>query len=139
MMEAQINPHFLYNTLGSLKWLAYEKEQEEIARLADALINLLRFTVKNANKFIYFRDEIDYIKNYVYIQKQRYEDAFTVEYDVTKEAGEFSIIGFILQPFIENSILHGLDNSRNDGVIRIEGEVLEDRLQIGRASCRERV
>lgn len=130
VMEAQINPHFLYNTLGSLKWLAYEKEQEEIARLADALINLLRFTVKNANKFIYFRDEIDYIKNYVYIQKQRYEDAFTVEYDVTKEAGEFSIIGFILQPFIENSILHGLDNSRNDGVIRIEGEVLEGRLHI---------
>lgn len=86
--------------------------------------------MKNANKFIYFRDEIDYIKNYVYIQKQRYEDAFTVEYDVTKEAGEFSIIGFILQPFIENSILHGLDNSRNDGVIRIEGEVLEDRLHI---------
>ena len=130
VMEAQINPHFLYNTLGSLKWLAYEKEQEEIARLADALINLLRFTVKNANKFIYFRDEIDYIKNYVYIQKHRYEDAFTVEYDVTKEAGEFSIIGFILQPFIENSILHGLDNSRNDGVIRIEGEVLEGRLHI---------
>ena len=130
VMEAQINPHFLYNTLGSLKWLAYEKEQEEIARLADALINLLRFTVKNANKFIYFRDEIDYIKNYVYIQKQRYEDAFTVEYNVTKEAGEFSIIGFILQPFIENSILHGLDNSRNDGVIRIEGEVLEGRLHI---------
>lgn len=130
VMEAQINPHFLYNTLGSLKWLAYEKEQEEIARLADALINLLRFTVKNANKFIYFRDEIDYIKNYVYIQKQRYEDAFTVEYDVTKEAGEFSIIGFILQPFIENSILHGLDNSRNDGVIRIEGKVLESRLHI---------
>lgn len=130
VMEAQINPHFLYNTLGSLKWLAYEKEQEEIARLADAIINLLRFTVKNANMLIKLRDEIDYIKNYVYIQKERYEDAFTVEYDVSEEAQEFNIIGFILQPFIENSILHGLDNSRNDGLIRISGTVKEGELHL---------
>lgn len=126
VMEAQINPHFLYNTLGSLKWLAYEREQEDIARLADAIINLLRFTVKNANKYISLEEELTYIQNYIYIQQTRYEDAFRVETEVSKAARDFWIIGFILQPFIENSILHGIDNAKTDGVIRIEGEVKEN-------------
>ena len=131
VMEAQINPHFLYNTLGSLKWLAYEKEEEEIARLADAIINLLRFTVKYANQMILLKEEIQYIDNYVYIQQMRYENTFHVEKEITPEAEEFPIMGFILQPFLENSILHGLDNARTDGVIKISGKVCGNVLQLG--------
>lgn len=123
VMEAQINPHFLYNTLGSLKWLAYEKEQDEIARLADAIINLPRFTVKNANRFIPLKEELDYIGHYIYIQQTRYENAFRVETDVTEAASDFEIIGFVLQPLIENSILHGLDTARTDGLIQIGASV----------------
>lgn len=130
VMEAQINPHFLYNTLGSLKWLAYEKEQDEIARLADAIISLLRFTVKYANQEILLEEELSYIDNYIYIQQTRYENTFCVEKEVTKEALAFPIIGFILQPFVENNILHGLDNARTDGVIRIKGEVKEEVLYL---------
>lgn len=128
IMEAQINPHFLYNTLGSLKWLAYEKGQEEIAKLADAIINLLRFTVKHTNKRIPLHEEIDYIRYYIYIQKARYEETFIAQISITKEAEDFLITGFILQPFIENSILHGLDNSKKDGRIQISGEVKKDEL-----------
>ncbi|MDC7286414.1 sensor histidine kinase [Blautia schinkii] len=123
VMEAQINPHFLYNTLGSLKWLAYEKEQTEIAKLADAIINLLRFTVKHANQYICLREELTYINNYIYIQQTRYEDAFQVETEVSDDAMDFQIIGYILQPFIENSILHGIDNAKKDGIIWIKGEI----------------
>lgn len=130
VMEAQINPHFLYNTLGSLKWLAYEKEQDEIARLADAIINLLRFTVKNANRFIPLKEELEYIGHYIYIQQTRYEDAFRTETAVTEEAAGFKIIGFVLQPLIENSILHGLDTARNDGLIRISADVSNGRLNL---------
>lgn len=130
VMEAQINPHFLYNTLGTLKWMSYEKEQDEIARFADAVIQLLRFTVKNANQMISFGEEIKYIKQYVYIQKVRYEDAFDTKYRVSEEAKNFPVLGFILQPFVENSILHGLDNSRKDGVITIIGEVQNEMLHI---------
>lgn len=130
VMEAQINPHFLYNTLGSLKWLAYEKEQDEIAKLADAIISLLRFTVKYANQDILLREELSYIDNYIYIQQTRYENTFCVEKEVSEEALDFPIIGFILQPFVENSILHGLDNARSDGVIRIKGEVNEKYLYL---------
>lgn len=128
VMEAQINPHFLYNTLGSLKWLAYEKEQDEIAKLADAIIELLRFTVKKANQFITLREELDYVKQYIYIQQTRYENTFRVEFQVTKEAEAFVLMGFILQPFLENSILHGLDNSREDGLIVIGGTLKDGRL-----------
>ncbi|MDD3402257.1 MAG: histidine kinase [Hespellia sp.] len=123
VMEAQINPHFLYNTLGSLKWLAYEKDQEEIAKLADAIINLLRFTVKNANQDISLKEELNYIEHYVYIQKMRYEDNFEVEMQITEDAMQFKMIGFVLQPFIENSILHGLDIAKKGGIIRITGAI----------------
>lgn len=128
VMEAQINPHFLYNTLGSLKWLAYEKEQDEIAKLADAIIDLLRFTVKKVNQFITLKEELDYVKQYIYIQQTRYENTFRVEFRVTKEAEAFVMIGFILQPFLENSILHGLDNAREDGLIVISGERKDGKL-----------
>lgn len=128
VMEAQINPHFLYNTLGSLKWLAYEKEQDEIAKLADAIINLLRFTVKKANQYIPLKEELDYVKQYIYIQQTRYENTFRVEYQATGEAEQFILLGFILQPFLENSILHGLDNAREDGLIVISGEIKDRKL-----------
>lgn len=123
VLETQINPHFLYNTLGTLKWMAYEREEEDIAKLAGALINLLRFTVKNVNKTISLSQEIAYIRDYITIQKTRYEDVFDVEYQVSEEAAQFPVICFILQPFVENSILHGLDIARADGKIRITGEV----------------
>ncbi|WP_373218271.1 sensor histidine kinase [Ruminococcus sp. 5_1_39BFAA] len=128
VMEAQINPHFLYNTLGSLKWLAYEKEQDEIAKLADAIINLLRFTVKKANQYITLKEELDYVRQYIYIQQTRYENTFRVEYQVNGEAEQFILLGFILQPFLENSILHGLDNAREDGLIVISGEIKDRKL-----------
>lgn len=130
VMETQINPHFLYNTLGTLKWMAYEKEQNEIAGLADAMISLLRFTVKKANTVIRFGEETDYVQQYIYIQKVRYEDAFQVEFHVSEEAKEFPVIGFILQPFVENSILHGLDSSRKDGRIVITGKVANRKLLV---------
>lgn len=126
VLETQINPHFLYNTLGTLKWMAYEREEEDMAKLAGALINLLRFTVKNVNKTILLSQEIDYIRDYITIQKTRYEDVFDVEYRVSDEAAQFPVICFILQPFVENSILHGLDIARTDGRIRITGEVNQE-------------
>ncbi|HHV10909.1 MAG TPA: histidine kinase [Clostridiales bacterium] len=128
VMEAQINPHFLYNTLSSLKWLAYEKGEEEIAKLADAIIRLLRFTVKNASRIILLKEELEYIRHYSYIQQTRYGDAFHVEFGVTGEAEQFPVTGFILQPFVENSILHGLDIAKPEGVIWIKGEVADGKL-----------
>lgn len=130
ILETQINPHFLYNTLETIKWMAYEKEEDEIAKLSGAIIRLLRFTVKNVNKMIPLREELAYIEDYVTIQKIRYEDAFQVEYEITPEAEEFYITCFVLQPFVENSILHGIDISTNTGKIIIQAFVKEEALHI---------
>lgn len=130
ILETQINPHFLYNTLETIKWMAYEKEEEEIARLSGAIIRLLRFTVKNVNKMIPLKEELAYIRDYVTIQKIRYEDAFQVEYEVTPEAEAFYITCFVLQPFVENSILHGMDISKNTGKISIRAFVEENVLNV---------
>lgn len=130
ILETQINPHFLYNTLETIKWMAYEKEEAEIARLSGAIIRLLRFTVKNVNKMVPLKDEIAYIQDYVTIQKIRYEDAFQVEYEITPEAKEFHITCFVLQPFVENSILHGMDISKNTGKIWIRAFVEKNVLNV---------
>lgn len=120
-LQAQINPHFLYNTLGSLKWAAYRKNETETAEAIDALIRLLRFTIKNAGEILEVQEEIAYVKDYVEIQKMRYGDKFLMVYELDEEIMQLAVPGFILQPFIENSLIHGLDMSKDEGRIILRG------------------
>ena len=119
VLQAQINPHFLYNTLGSLKWVAYRQGNKELAASIDSLIQLLRFTIKNAGAMITLSEEIHYIENYVAIEKMKYGDMFTVNYQLEPETEELLLPGFVLQPFVENSILHGMDMAEQGGEICI--------------------
>ena len=118
-LQAQINPHFLYNTLGSLKWAAFRNGQKELAASLDALIQLLRFTIKKADGMVTVEEELSYIKNYIAIEHMRYGEGFLVEYEVDEAVRNTEIPGFILQPLVENSIIHGLDQTRPDGRIVI--------------------
>lgn len=108
-LQAQINPHFLYNTLGSIKWAAYRREEKETAASIDALIALLRFTIKRSMQILPLREEIDYIRNYIAIEQVRYGDALHMFYEIEDGVLDWNIPGFILQPFIENALIHGLD------------------------------
>ena len=118
-LQAQINPHFLYNTLGSLKWAAFRRGERETSSMADAIINLLKYTIKRKGQFVPLHDEIEYIKNYVYIEKMRYGDSFEAFYEVERELEACQVPGFILQPFVENSLLHGIDMAKGDGRIAV--------------------
>lgn len=118
-LQAQINPHFLYNTLGSLKWAAFRRGERETSSMADAIINLLKYTIKKKGQFVPLSDEIEYIKNYVYIEKMRYGESFRAAYEVEPELDSFFVPGFILQPFVENSLLHGIDMAKGGGRIII--------------------
>lgn len=118
-LQAQINPHFLYNTLGSLKWQAYREKNQELAGALDALIQLLRFTIKKAGDKVSIREEIAYIRNYITVEQMRYGDQFTVSYEIEPETEEFEIPGFVLQPLVENSLIHGIDMSNKDGKITV--------------------
>lgn len=129
VLQAQINPHFLYNTLGSLKWVAYRQNNKELAASIDSLIQLLRFTIKNAGAMISLSEEIHYIENYVAIEKMKYGDMFSMKYQLDSDTQNLLIPGFVLQPFVENSILHGMDMAAEGGEICIrakkKNEILE--------------
>lgn len=118
-LQAQINPHFLYNTLGSLKWAAIRQKQPELANSLDALSSLLEFTIKKSGGTVTVEEELAYIKNYIEIEKMRYGTCFSIEYQISKEDQKKMIPGFILQPLVENSFLHGLDLTKAGGKIAI--------------------
>ncbi|MFA9463479.1 MAG: sensor histidine kinase [Velocimicrobium sp.] len=121
-LQAQINPHFLYNTLDSLYWRAQESDNEEIAEDILALSNLFRQILGQGKGVITVREEIDLIRTYLHIQKMR----FTKRLDYTI-AVEDAILGeeipkLILQPFVENAIVHGLEKVGTKGLLTITGE-----------------
>lgn len=129
-LQAQINPHFLYNTLGSVKWLANKKNDTEVEQMVDAIIFLMRSAIKKTDTYITVKEEIDYIKKYIYLQKAKYGEAFHIGYEIEPEVLECLILGFILQPLVENAIYHGIDMSTGDGRINISAAKKENNLII---------
>ncbi len=117
-LQAQINPHFLYNTLASINGLARMNGQDKISAMVKALGNLLRSAVRNHELVIPLREELNLLNDYVTIQKIRYGDRLEFSIDVEEELKEASILKLTLQPLVENSINYGLENLT--GVCRIE-------------------
>ena len=107
-LEAQINPHFLYNTLSTITWMARKVGAENIEDLAFKLSKFYRLVLSKGNSIITAKDEIELLKAYVEIEKTRYGDNFRVHFDLDKEALSYSMIKIILQPIAENAINHGI-------------------------------
>ncbi len=107
-LKMQINPHFLYNTLDTISWMGTMNGNVEISEIAIALGNLLRATIKSES-FIPVRQELESVKDYLFIQGYRFGDKFHVNYEVDEEALKYVLPNFILQPLIENAIIHGLE------------------------------
>lgn len=128
VLKAQINPHFLYNSLGSIRCLARANREPEITQMVTALIELLRASLGKTSEYQTVAEEINYIKNYFVLQKFRYEDSFVLEYDLDEAANDCMIINFLLQPLVENAIFHGLEISKGNGVIRITSKIVGDYL-----------
>lgn len=120
-LQQQINPHFLYNTLESIKWMAYTKGALEICDMTTALGNFFRGTISKDNKFITVKEELQHLNNYIYIQNLRYQDKFRVIIDVKEEVKKCKIPKLILQPIVENAIEHGLGELEEGGIISISG------------------
>jgi len=108
MLQAQINPHFLFNTLNSLKWSAMLGGNESVTSGIESLSELLRSTIMLKDEFIPLRTEIENLRHYANIQRIRYGDSFVLHIDVDEELSESLVPKFILQPIVENSILHGV-------------------------------
>ncbi|MDY3251108.1 MAG: sensor histidine kinase [Candidatus Choladocola sp.] len=130
ILEAQINPHFLYNTLDSIKWLAVMQGVDNIGEMSTALINLLQYNLGKAKEDTILRNEVESVRNYITIQKYRYSDIFEFTTSIDEEAANCRVLRFILQPLVENSIIHGFGEDRSNYRVHISARIYEDRLHI---------
>lgn len=120
-LQAQINPHFLFNTLNSIKWMAEIQKADNIDRLVTSLLQLLHVSMGKGTDFITIREELAYILNYLTIMEYRYFNQFNVQIDVEEEILEYSILKFLLQPLVENALIHGIAPMPLPGTISIKG------------------
>jgi two-component system sensor histidine kinase YesM len=119
MLKAQINPHFLYNTLDSIHWLAAMNDQQEISTMVKALADFYRICLGSAHERIRLADELKHASSYLTIQKIRYSDVVESTVEADPEDMELLVPSMILQPLIENAIYHGLKGGQHRGTIQI--------------------
>ncbi len=122
-LQAQINPHFLFNTLESINWMAQLNNVPEISDTVTALASLMEASIGRDDKLITLKEEFDYIDNYVLIMKKRYEDRIEFITSLQKEAEAVLIPKLLIQPLIENAVYHGIDRIRDKGSIYLEAYV----------------
>ena len=130
MLQQQINPHFLYNTLDSINWMASMGATEEVSHMIIALSNFFRFTVSEHSAFTTIEREVVFAENYVYLQKRRFGSALSVEFHVAPEVGKYLTLRLLLQPLIENAILHGTMRGGRSGVICVEIGLNKGRIRL---------
>ena len=143
-LQCQITPHFMYNTLNSIKYAALIKGEKELGGLIGDFVELLQASVNKKGTFISVADELHILKNYIHLQEFRYQGSFDVEYDIAKDAYGCYIPRLILQPLVENAILHGIDMKGGNGRLVIRGRVEGTRLTLsvidnGRGMTKEQI
>ncbi|THF76743.1 cache domain-containing sensor histidine kinase [Cohnella fermenti] len=126
-LQAQINPHFLHNTLNTIKFLSILQGTDNIKLVAESLSSLMHAQM-DGRSFVCAKEEIDYLRDYFSIQKFRYSDKFVVHYSMEEEVEELMIPKMLLQPIAENALLHGIAPLKTQGAIHIKLFVSEERL-----------
>lgn len=121
LLQSQINPHFLYNTLDTLYWMAISEDAEQSAELTHALSDIFKISLSEGREWIAVKDEIKFIEEYLFIQNVRFSDKFLVTIRVDEKIRDILIIKQILQPFVENAIYHGLEPKLGKGSLCVEG------------------
>ena len=120
-LHSQINPHFLYNTLDTIIWMAEFEDNEKVINITKSLANFFRLSLSNGHEKIPLKDEITHTKEYLFIQKQRYEDKLSYFFNIEDESLlSIEVPKIIIQPIVENSIYHGIKNLSGNGIINID-------------------
>ncbi|MBQ9361243.1 MAG: sensor histidine kinase [Lachnospiraceae bacterium] len=115
-LQMQINPHYIYNTLASIKWMVYAGDREKTIKMIDAFISLLRNTISNADEFITVKQEVENLNNYTLINQMRYGDTVRVAFHVEDECMDCLMPKMILQPFVENAFFHAFPSGRKGNI-----------------------
>jgi len=127
VLQAQINPHFLYNTLDTIHWLS---DNQEVAEIVNRLARFFRLSLSKGKNIVTLNDELEHVETYLRIQQIRLEDKFLFEKSVDETLLKCLVLKMILQPLVENALLHGLKNIRTGGIIRITCKKMDGKLQI---------
>ncbi len=130
VLQAQIKPHFLYNTFDAISSLALAGKSQDVYNIMKALGNYYRTSLSKGRELITIGEEIDVVKNYLRIQKYRYEDMFTAEYDIDKEVNNYKILKLVLQPFVENALYHGIRPMQRSGTIFVSAKYYTEYIEL---------
>ena len=128
LLQAQINPHFLYNTLDTAVWLAEAKQNEQVIQLLTYLSDFFRTSLSNGQSFITIQEEERHIDSYLKIQQFRYQDTMAYSIDIDPALYNFTIPKLLLQPLVENALVHGIRGKRGKGTIRVTGQLEGDNI-----------
>ncbi|WP_066057752.1 sensor histidine kinase [Robertmurraya korlensis] len=129
-LQAQINPHFLYNTLESINWLAITRKQEQISKMVESLGHLMRNSLNFKEDIILFEEELDIVNSYLTIQKYRFDDRFDMVMDIPDYVRKYRIPKLIIQPLLENTFKHAVEPSIYTMNIKLSAFQEEDKLYI---------
>jgi Predicted signal transduction protein with a C-terminal ATPase domain len=127
-LQAQINPHFLYNTLDSIVWMAENGKSQDVITMVTSLARLFRISISRGKNIITVNEELEHAKNYLIIQKIRFKNKFRYEIEAQEEALKYKTPKLILQPIIENSIYHGIEYMVDEGFIKISVSLTDGKL-----------
>lgn len=127
-LQAQINPHFLYNTLESINWMAVRNGETEISDMVSLLGSFFRYSLNNGREFLTVENELQQVKSFVAIEQIRFKDKFDITWDIDSKILGYTMLKLTLQPIVENCIVHGFDEIDYKGEIIIEGRDAGDEL-----------
>lgn len=128
VLQSQINPHLLYNTLDTVNWIAKVNKVDKISQIVTALSNLYRTAFNKGMDYIKVEDLLLSTENYLYLQKLRYGDSFTYTVETDGKAGGYQVLNLILQPIVENAVIHGLGGKNQGGLLKVSAALEEDRI-----------
>ncbi|WP_052339338.1 cache domain-containing sensor histidine kinase [Gorillibacterium massiliense] len=129
-LQSQINPHFLYNTLETIRMTAEINDDEEVADMTRLLGKMLRYSISKGSDLVKFEQELEHLKHYILLQQYRYPGKLRIEYDIPEDMESVRVLKLILQPIVENAIFHGMESSRSFLLIKVSVEVSEQELKI---------
>lgn len=125
-LQAQINPHFLYNTLDTIVWMAQSNKMEQVINIVRALSSFFRIALSKGQDWITIEQEIEHVRCYLTIQKMRYRDILDYRIEVDEDILNGTILKLTLQPLVENALYHGIKNKRSGGLITIHARRAEN-------------
>ncbi|AEJ20270.1 cache domain-containing sensor histidine kinase [Gracilinema caldarium] len=129
-LQMQINPHFLYNTLDSIIWMAEGGKQQEVIAMSSALARLFRLSISKGKEIIDIGSEVEHVRNYLTIQKIRYKDKLDYRIEIPEDLKPYKTVKIILQPLVENAIYHGIKNKEGTGLIIIGGRKTQTGIEL---------